>query len=120
MFAISPDGHSYADNMGQVTIRNSRTSQAFLALSPLNDESSRYTIGQINLGSNSMSRLEIVSSLNVLNLGHSTYEYFQPNRTEKYNPKVYFSAVQSVAFYWTTDVQNGQNWEGKSGSWPYL
>ncbi len=111
--------------MGSVTIRNSRTSRGFIALSTWNDSSQIYSLGQINLGTNPNSRLEVVSVLNSFNLAKNLFHFNYPNSTGKFNPKVHFGTIQSIAVRWNYDYQTGQK-NGlpnllpeleKSGSW---
>ncbi len=120
MVRISHDTWKSAENMGSVTIRNGLTSHGFLAFCAWID--SRYfgTILQMNLGSNPISKLEVVSALNSFNIAKNQYQSDYVDCAPKYNPKVYLGAVQSVVSGWNYDRQNGQNWGEKSGSWPRL
>ncbi len=102
--------------MGQVTIRTSLTSRGFCALSPWNGSGYEYSVLQIKLGSNPISKMEIVSLLNLSNTGFQMYHYNYVNCTKKYNPKVYLGAVQNVSKAWQVDLQNGTNSGQKSGS----
>ncbi len=107
-------------------VRRSFTSRGFCTFSPWNEVVDLYTIGQINLGNNINSSLEIVSSLNLFNLGINQYVFSFNNCIEKYNPKVYIGAVQNVAIQWDLDSQDPEKvdpeWvtagDEKSGSWP--
>ncbi len=76
----------------------------------------------INLGNNSNSKLEIVSSLNSFNLAYYQYHFNDGNCVKKYNLKIYFGTIQSVAHQWNFDTDSSrQNLLGgveKSGSWP--
>jgi len=103
--------------MGKVTIRTSLTSQGYLVLSPWDGNANQYAILAISAGTNSISKLEIVSSLNSFNLARFNYLFNYTICTKKYNPKVYLGAIQTVANMWNYDSQNGQNWAQKSGSW---
>jgi len=107
--------------MGQVTIRTGQTSRASCFLSPWNGENDKYSVAMINLGNNPISSLEIVSSLNLSNSARAMYSYHYTNRPKKYNPKVYFGAIQSSTQQWLYDIQNDQNPSlgdvQKSGSW---
>ncbi len=87
-------------------VRRSFTSRGFCTFSPWNEVVDLYTIGQINLGNNFNSSLEIVSSLNLFNLGINQYVFSFNNCIEKYNPKVYIGAVQNVAIQWDLDSQD--------------
>ncbi len=53
-----------------------------------------------------MSKLEVVSSLNTLNLGVFMYAHSNTNRTKKYNPKVYLGTFQTSAHHWNYDYEN--------------
>ncbi len=114
--AISPGQSNLTDNMGTVTTRNRLTSRGFCALSPWNGSGYEYSVLQIKLGSNPLSKIEIVSLLNLSNNGFQMYHYNYVNCTKKYNPKVYLGAVQSVTTAWQVDLQNGSNRADKSGS----
>ena len=61
----------------------------------------------IILGSNPSSNLQVVSQLNLLNLGHSTYWFDEKYEIKKYAPKVYIGTSQTIATNWTIDRQNG-------------
>lgn len=97
--------------MGKVTGRTSQTSRGFVALAPWNQLNYEYTISQINLGNNSISRLEIVSSLNSFNLARYYYYFNSGSCPSHYNPKVYLSTVQSVAFEWNQDFESDQKYK---------
>ncbi len=112
--------------MGKVNIRTSYTSRGFVGLSSYNDVNFTYSVLMINLGSNPLSKIEIVSSLNSFNLERELYTYYYANRTKKYNPKVYLGAIHTAAKNWISDIQNGQKnglpnlaagTQQKSGSW---
>jgi len=91
-----------------------------VAFCPWNDVLYNCSILQLNLGSNPISSLEVVSSLNSFNLTYGMYYYSYDSRTKKYNPKVYLGAVQTTSGAWNLDRQNAQNWVEKSGSWPQV
>ncbi len=103
-------------------VRSSLTSQGYLTISPWIDQLWTYSLAQINLGSNPIGSLEIVSALNSFNLGRSMLHYHSPSRTAQYNPKVYLGAVQSVSPEWNYDYDENRKGElrdpQKSGSWP--
>ena len=73
---------------------------------------SRYSNGMtlIILGSNPSSNLQVVSQLNLLNLGHSTYWFDEKYEIKKYAPKVYLGTSQTIATNWTIDRQTGINY----------
>ncbi len=108
--------------MGKVTNRISLTSRGWISFGAWPQEVYTYSLLQINLGNNPNSRLEIVSSLNMLEIGRATYYYDYRYCTEKYNPKVYFGTIQSFVPDWNLDYQNSEKWASngteKSGSWP--
>lgn len=96
------------ENMREVKVRSSFTSSGSLALAPYEKNNTYYEISNINLGNNSISRLEVVSSLNSFNLAYLQYHYNFGNCPKNYNPKVYFGTIQTVANSWYYDVQTGQ------------
>ncbi|HBD06175.1 MAG TPA: hypothetical protein DCY93_02045 [Firmicutes bacterium] len=106
--------------MLSVEARNSLTSSGLGALRPWDNKKFTYAFAQLNLGSNPISNLEIVSSLNSFNLAYGMYYYGADTYVQKYNPKVYLSAVQSVTKQWNYDPENaekmGQSGSDKSGS----
>ncbi len=106
--------------MGNVNLRNAQTSRGMFALSPWIDGAYYSSVIQLLLGSNPLSKLEVVSALNSFNLGRWEYHFNQSVYPPKYNPKVYLSAVQSVGYAWNTDNNSGlsgeQKWLQKSGS----
>ncbi len=108
--------------MGGASVRAGLTSRGILALSPWTDTNCIYSVAMLNLGNNFISSLEIVSSLNVLNLARGTYHYNYESCLHKYNPKLYLGTIQGIAQYWNHDIQKlGSNTASdpeKSGSWP--
>ncbi|HBD06464.1 MAG TPA: hypothetical protein DCY93_03535, partial [Firmicutes bacterium] len=98
------------------------TSRGLRGLSPWADP--RYSDIELILlikGNNPLSKIEIVSALNSFNITYQLY-IFDCYYTiiNKYNPKVYLGAVQSVANTWNFDRQNVEKWTHggleKSGS----
>ena len=65
---------------------------------------------QINMGSNPISNLEVVSSLNLPNTAHYLYHYNYQNSTSRYYPKVYIGTIQTIAKGWIYDRQTGINY----------
>ena len=61
-----------------------------------------------------MANLEVVSTLNTLNLGRSMFYYGYDINTKKYNPKVYLGTPQVLGTGWNGDTQSGikypENW----------
>ncbi len=96
------------ENMREVKVRSSLTARGYLAFGPWNDSSLIYSLAQINLGNNPNSKLEVVSTLNITNYSMLLYWYNEPYAVKKYNPKVYMSTIQSVAYGWNWDTQTGQ------------
>ena len=79
---------------------------------------SRYSNGMtlIILGSNPSSNLQVVSQLNLLNLGHSTYWFDEKYEIKKYAPKVYIGTSQTIATNWISDSQNTS--KPPANQWP--
>ncbi len=100
--------YNQVENMVSVTIRTSVTSQGFIGLSPWLGDRSIYEFCTISKGNNPLSKIEIVSALNSFNLTWDQYYYNSNNCPQKYNPKVYLSALQTVGETWIFDRQNGQ------------
>ncbi len=111
--------------MGSVTSRNGLTSKSYIGFAAWVPVQHGYNISQINLGSNSISKLEIVSSLNLFNIAHFMYHFNYNSCLQKYAPKIYLGTVQSASANWNSELQTGQtNGLGdlpgggeKSGSW---
>ncbi len=70
---------------------------------------------QLYMGSNFMANLEVVSTLNTLNLGRSMFYYGYDINTKKYNPKVYLGTPQVLGTGWNGDLQNIEN---HPSNWP--
>ena len=90
-----------------------------MALSPWNNTAVKYSILQIALGANPISKLEVVSQLNLFNQGRAMYYYTLSNRTQKYNPRVYLGTISTFAYAWNFDnfgPENVQKIDPKS--WP--
>lgn len=77
-----------------------------MAFGPWNDPELLYCVSQLNLGNNSLSRIQVVSALNTLNIATHMYYYYIGNCTQNYYPKVYMGTTQTVALYWYSDDQN--------------
>ncbi len=99
-------------------VRRGYAARGFCAFSPWNDTSKVYSALQLYLGTNPISLLEVVSSLNSFNIADGMYHYDKGNRTAKYNPKVYLGTVQTTSTVWNSDRQNPLGDPEKSGSWP--
>ncbi len=117
---ISPASYSEVDYMGKVTNRTSLTSRGWDLLTPWNDVSGKYSILQLYIGNNFISLLEIVSALNLINIGHSNNYFYTGNCFEKYNPKIYFGTVQTTSEDWNFDTDSARKnlaqGQQKSGS----
>ncbi len=96
------------------------TGRGFCAFSPWLDSSYTYSALQLYLGSNFISRLEVVSALNSFNIGRGMYTYDCINRPQHYNPKIYLSAIQTTSIECNFDRdysrENLGQGEEKSGS----
>ncbi len=68
------------------------------------------------MGSNPLSRIEVVSSLNILSQANRMYMYYDQEMGSKYSPKVYLGTLQSIAYWWITQYQNGAIWS--INNWP--
>ena len=99
-------GEGGAVGGGAAPLRYGYTGRGRLTFSPWDDPLYEYSLGQHQMGSNSLSKLEVVSSLNCLNIGYYMYHYNTINCTEKYAPKIYINASITVAEGWTWDLNN--------------
>ena len=70
----------------------------------------------IILGSNPSSNLQVVSQLNLLNLGTATYWFDEQYEIKKYAPKVYLGTSQTIAINWNFDHQNTS--KPPANQWP--
>ena len=68
------------------------------------------------LGYNPLSKIEIVSGLNLFNYAPGSLAYNSGNRTQKYNPKVYIGTLQSTSKEWNYDFQNTS--KPPANQWP--
>ena len=109
-------GRGGVGGSGGAPIRYEFTSRGWVALSPWNSSTYTYSILQIGLGSNPISKLEVVSGLNAINLGTNTYHYNSNNCTTKYNPKIYLGTSQTIAAGWNYDSQNTS--KPPANQWP--
>ena len=91
---------------GGEPLRYGFTGRGRNTISPWNDATYTYSILQIGLGSNPISKLEVASALNTVNIGTYTYHYNSNNCTTKYNPKIYLGTSQTIALGWIYDLQN--------------
>ena len=100
---------------GGAPLRYDYTAPGYCALSPWVNSSYTYSLLQLKLGSNPLSKLEVVSSLNLLSQAINMYFYHSADRTQKYNPKVYIGTSQTIAIQWNYDIQTGIN---HPSNWP--
>jgi len=111
--SVSPVNQCYDDKMQLAYGRTSFTAQAKAGFGPWIHNNYKYSIGQINLGSNPNTKLEIVSVLNLRNLATDSFFYNTENSAVKYNPKVYISAIQTASKNWIYDNNSGLKTEKK-------
>ena len=104
------EGRGGAIGGGGEPLRYGFTSRGFAFLQSWNDPNCVYSILQLYMGSNFMANLEVVSQLNLLNLGHSMFYYRYDINTKKYNPKVYLGTPQVLGTGWIFDQQQGINY----------
>jgi len=102
--------------MGSVTIRNIQTNRGVFAISSWIDGTYASSVIQLILGSNPISKLEVVSALNSFNLARWQYHFNEPVYTKKYNLKVHIGTVQSMAINWNSEYNSGLKTDQKSGS----
>lgn len=100
-------------------VRRGYTGRAFCAFSPWIEASKTYSILQLYLGNNPLSKLEVVSSLNSFNIADAMYHYNSYDRPLKYNPKVFFGTIQTVSIQWKDDLGTGSEKYEKSGSYSF-
>ncbi len=100
----APSGASEGGGGGSgVPVRYDYTGRARCTISPWNDATFAYSLLQLNLGYNPMSKLEVVSALNTVNISTQMYAYSPTNRTERYYPKVYIGTPVTTAKRWNYD-----------------
>ncbi len=92
---------------GGVPARNIFTARGWHILSPWNSTTHDYVICRINLGSNPISNLEVVSSLNILSQTTNMYHYYYGYCLQNYAPKLYLGTLQTTAQTWLYDNFNG-------------
>lgn len=78
-------------------------------LSPWNASLYTYSISQLNLAVNHISKLEIITLLSIINLSQYALHLNIDNCTSKYNPKVYLGKIDSTAIGWIYDGKNGED-----------
>ncbi len=92
-----------------VPTRYQVTNRGKLALATWNNRNYIYCLLQINKGNNPIGNLQVVSTLNTLNLSHEMLHYDYENSLERYYPKVYLGTTQTIAYAWNFDYQKGIN-----------
>ncbi len=106
--------------MGSVTLRTSQTSKGTHMFTSWSDARCTYSIAMVNLGSNPISKLEIVSALNSANLGDYMFYYNSGYFLSKFNLKYYLGTIQTASVEWNFDYDSARKGElggtQKSGS----
>jgi len=113
---VSPSSYLDVEQTRDVKVRTSLTSRGIHGFSAWNYSGYSYTLGQINLGSNPLSKLEVASCLNLFNYASYSWWYSEDRAAAKYNPKVYFGTIQGVSKYWNLESNSGLKSGQKSGS----
>ena len=94
---------------GGEPLRYGYTSRGVNGFSACDTQETLNSLFQINLGANPISKLEVVSSLNCLNISNRMYQYFPEDSMQKYTPKVYLGTSQTISFFWNYDHNFGPN-----------
>ena len=97
---------------GGAPARYAFTSRGWVALSPWIEIVYAYSLSQLNLGSNPLSKLEVASMLNILSQANRMYQYYSSEMASTYKLKVYLGTLQSIANWWLYDNTFTSN------SWP--
>ncbi len=100
---------------GGAPLRYEYTAGGFSSFQPWNETSCAYSILQLYKGYNPLSKIEVVSLLNLFNQAHQMYAYSPAYCTERYYPKVYIGTTQTIAKNWNYDRQTGINYPE---NWP--
>ena len=113
-----PSGTSEGGGIGSggAPIRYEFTGRGRNTISPWNDANYTYSIFQLQIGSNPISKLEVASALNTLNLSRGILHYNYQNCTSNYYPKVYIGTTQTVSDKWIYDNQNTS--KPPANTWP--
>ncbi len=112
--AVGGGGGSGVGSGGE-PLRYAFTVRGWGALHPWTDTSYAYSMLQINMGSNPLSRIEVVSGLNLSNQARHMYHYNPNVMPKKYAPKVYLGTPQVLGTGWNSDSQKGINYPS---NWP--
>ncbi len=91
---------------GGAPTRYTITDRGRHSLNPWSDSSLLYCVIVLNTGTNPLSRIEVVSLLNILKIGKEMLHYNYANSLERYYPKVYLGTSQTIARNWNMDLQN--------------
>lgn len=76
-------------------------------------------IAQLNLGSNSLRKMEVVSMLNINNTSHYIFHYNSTWGTTKYNPRIYFGSHSTYSTGWNYEIHhNGIGISPTNLTWP--
>ncbi len=62
----------------------------------------------LSLGSNPLSKIQVVSSLNIPSQANAMYYYNDEVCYENYAPKVYLGTLQTTALSWIYQYENGE------------
>ena len=93
------------------------TTRSLFAFSPLNHVNYLYSICMISTGYNPLSKIEVVSALNTLNLSTNSLHYNHANCTSRFYPKVYLGTNQTISTSWL--YNNDKYWDNSSKiGWP--
>ena len=105
---VSPgNGRGGGGGGAAAPLRYQFTSRGELGISPWVPADKVYGIIRINLGSNPISNLEVVSSLNILSQTTNMYHYYYGYCLQNYAPKLYLGTLQTTAQAWLYDNFNG-------------
>ena len=102
-------GEGGAVGGGGEPLRYAFTARGWNALSPWNDNEYAYSLLQINMGSNPLSKLQVASALNVNNYAQHWLYHNESNRSLKYYPMIYLGTATTEANGWTYETKNGSN-----------
>jgi len=92
--------------MREVKVRSDFTSRGYIGFGSWNHDTYTYSLAQIYLGNNPLSKIEVVSGLNFSNYAVQSWFYSDAYSYSKYNPKLYLGTIQTVASSWLQDDQN--------------
>lgn len=101
--------HDTAPTYGNNGLRDVYTSKGMDAFTPWKNPANMYSELQLYLGYNPISKLEVVSLVNLFNLSHYSLSYYEPTRTSRYYPKIYLGLLSTTSADWLMDHQNGGN-----------